>query len=86
MQLRLSQDEAWSLMTVITSHIVDRSGISQDGKQAVRRWRNARAEGSPAMIELADGINGTLAAYLGEKLDRTIRRKGRYVKAKEKAR
>ena len=84
MQLRLDQDEAHSLMTVVTSYVIDNAGVSQAAKQAIRRWRTEREQGTLAMDALADGINGSLGAYFEEKTDRTVRRKGRYISSKER--
>lgn len=80
MNVTLSDDEAWSLMTVITSYVIDNSGVSQDGKQRIRRWRTDRAQGTPAMSDLAEGMNDALAIHIGERTDRQVRRKGRFVR------
>jgi hypothetical protein len=82
MQLILDQDEAWSLMTAATSFVIDRSGISADGKQRLRKWRTARAENTVEMAELTAGMNAALGAFLDEQTNRQIRRKGRYTRAK----
>jgi hypothetical protein len=84
MQIILELDEAWSLMSVITSHVIDKSGVSQDGKQAIRRWRTARGSGTVEMDELAVAMNGALGTHLDEKTARTIRQKGRYQSVREK--
>lgn len=83
MQLILETDEAWSLMTAITAYVIDHSGISQEGKQKVRRWRTDRAEGTVEMDDLAVAMNEALGTYLDEKTERKIRRKGRYISTKE---
>jgi hypothetical protein len=83
LQLILETDEAWSLMTTITAYVIDHSGISQEGKQKVRRWRTDRAEGTVEMDELAVAMNEALGTYLDEKMERKIRRKGRYISTKE---
>jgi len=83
MQVILDVDEAWSLMSVITSYVVDNSGVAQDGKQKIRRWRSDRAEGTVAMDGLAVAMNEALGTYLDERMDRTIRRRGRYMSTKE---
>lgn len=86
MQVVLETDEAWSLMTVIASYIIDHSGVSQDGKQKIRRWRQDRGEGTVEMDDLAEAMNKSLGTYLDEKARRTIRRRGRYISTKEAAR
>jgi len=83
MYVILESGEAWSLMSLITSYIIDHSGVSQDGKQKIRRWRSDRAEGTVEMDGLAVAMNEALGTYLDERMDRTIRRRGRYMSTKE---
>jgi hypothetical protein len=82
MQVILDPDEAWSLMSLITSYVIDNSGVSQDGKSRIRRWRTDRAAGTVEMDDLAVGMNQAIGTYLDEKTSRTIRRKGRYERTK----
>ena len=86
MQIVLETDEAWSLMSVITSHVIDSSGVSPDGKSAIRRWRTDRAVGTVEMDDLAVAVNESLGTYLDEKTTRMVRRRGRYISTKETAR
>jgi hypothetical protein len=86
MQIVLETDEAWSLMSIITSYVIDHSGVSQDGKAKMRRWRSDRALGTVEMDDLATAFNEALGTYLDEKTARMIRRRGRYVSAKDTAR
>lgn len=86
MQIVLETDEAWSLMSIITSYVVDHSGVSQDGKAKMRRWRSDRALGTVEMDDLATAFNEALGTYLDEKTARMIRRRGRYVSTKDTAR
>ena len=79
MQVILEKDEAWSLVSLITSYIIDNSGLSQDGKQRVRGWRTDH-DGTPALEGLASAINESLGAYGAEKTTRQIRKKGRFAK------
>jgi hypothetical protein len=85
MQIIMETDEAHSLMSVITSYIIDRSGVSQDAKAKLRKWRTDRALGTPAMDELAARMNEALGTYIDDKTARTIRRKGRYITARDRA-
>jgi len=84
MQIILELDEAWSLMTLITSYVIDSSGISQEAKQAIRRWRTDRASGTVEMDRLAVAVNESLGTYLDEKTARMVRQKGRYQSVREK--
>ena len=83
MQIILETDEAWSLMSVITSYVIDDSGLSQDGKSKIRRWRNDRSLGAVEMDDLGVAVNEALGTYLDEKTTRMIRRRGRYISTRE---
>jgi hypothetical protein len=85
MQIILEVDEAWSLMSVITSYVIDKSGVSQNGKQAIRRWRTDYASGNVEMDQLTVSMNEALGTYLDEKTARMIRQKGRYQSVREKS-
>ena len=85
MQVLLETDEARSLMSMIASYVIDHSGVSQDGKAKVRRWRGDRALGTVEMDDLAVAFNEALGTYLDEKTARMIRRRGRYISTKETA-
>lgn len=85
MQIILEADEAHSLVTLITSYAIDKSGVGPDGKQAIRRWRTARDQGTPAMAALAEEMNAALGGFIDEKTNRVVRNKGRYVRKKETA-
>lgn len=86
MQIVMEPDEANSLMSVITSYVIDRAGLSQDGKQRVRKWRTDRPVGSTGMAAVAVAMNEAIGAYIEEKTDRQVRRKGRYTRARETTR
>lgn len=84
MQVILEKDEAWSLVSLITSYIIDNGGVSQDGKQRIRSWRSDH-DGTPKLEELVAAINESLGAYSDEKTTRQIRKKGRFVTRREAA-
>jgi hypothetical protein len=84
MQIILETDEAWSLMSVIVSQIIDHSGVSSDGKTAIRRWRSDRALGTVEMDEVALAMNEALGTFMDEKATRMIRQRGRYISTKER--
>jgi hypothetical protein len=83
-QVRLEPDECWSLMTVIASYAIDSAGLSQDGKQKVRRWRTDRAQGTPAMEDLAAAMNESFGGYMDERTNR-VKRGKRYVRKRAQA-
>lgn len=79
MQVIIDGEEAWSLMSIIVSQMIDKAGLSQDGKAKLRRWRQDRASGTVLMNDLAVELNEALGSSLDEKTYRLIRRKGGYV-------
>lgn len=83
MQVILDADESWSLMTLIVSQMIDKAGVSSEGKAKLRRWRTDRASGTAEMAGLAIDINEALGSVLDEKTTKLIRQKGRYVSSKE---
>jgi hypothetical protein len=83
MQVILETDEAWSLMSLIVSQIIDHAGASPDGKVALRRWRTDRAVGTVEMDDLALALNEALGNTIDEKTTRMIRRRGRYISSRE---
>jgi len=83
MQILMDTDEANSLMSLITSYVIDHADLSQEGKQAVRKWRTGRSIGSTAMANLAVAMNQALGAFIEERTDRQVRRKGRYARVRE---
>ena len=83
MQISMETDEANSLMSVIASYVIDHSGISQDGKGRLRKWRTDRPAGSPEMDALAVAMNRALGSYIEEKTDRQVRQKGRFTRVRK---
>lgn len=83
MQIIMDVDESWSLMTAMVSQMIDKAGLSSDGKAKLRRWRTDRATGTGQMADLTVAMNEALGSTLDEKTTRLIRRKGYYVSTKD---
>lgn len=79
MQLILEADEAWSIMTLVVSQVIDTVELSDAGQAAVRRWRSDHAEGTELMGRLAEAMNEALGNQIDERTRRRIRRKGGYI-------
>ena len=82
MQVIIETDEAWSLMSLIVSQIIDNAGVSAAGKAALRRWRTDRAVGTMEMDDVALALNEALGNIIDDKTTRMIRRRGRYVSSR----
>jgi len=74
----LEEPEAWSLMMLVSAVAIDNADISEEGKEAIRRWRSERGEGSPELEQLTDEINEAINARLDEKFTRRVKHRGRY--------
>ena len=79
----LEEPEAWSLMMLVSAVAVDNADLSDDGKEAIRRWRSDRPEGSPALAKLTDDLNKAINAHLDAKFLRRVKSKGWYETVKK---
>lgn len=84
MYVILQADEAWSIMTLVVSQVMDGVELSSEARAAVRRWRSDRAEGTALMDDLAEGMNDALGTIVDERTAKLIRRKGRYVSTRHR--
>jgi hypothetical protein len=83
MQVILDSDEAWSVMSLVISQVLDQVDMSEEGKAAVRRWRGDRVDGTAEMSDLAVTMNEALGTTLDERTQKLLRRKGWYVSTEE---
>jgi len=83
MRVILEPDEAWSIMTLVVSQVLDGVELSAEAQKEIKRWRTERAEGTAEMSELTVGMNEALGTVLDERTTRLIRRKGWYVSSKD---
>jgi len=83
--LILEADEAWSIMMVVVSQVLDGVELSDQGRAAVRKWRADHAEGTESMHLLAEELNDALGTYIDDRTRKLIRRKGRYVSTAERS-
>ncbi len=83
-RLILEADEAWSLMTLAVSQVLDGAEISDAGREAIRKWRSERADGTEAMNTLAEEMNEALGNVVDERTRKLIRRKGRYISSADR--
>ena len=79
MQVILETDEAWSIMSLVVSQVLDQVDLSEEGKEKVKRWRGDHIDGTAEMAELTVSMNEVIGSVLDERTQRLIRRKGRYI-------
>jgi hypothetical protein len=72
------EPETWSLMMLVSSVAIDNAEISEEGKEAIRKWRNERRETSPEVEALTIDLNKALNAYLDAKFMRRVKNRGWY--------
>lgn len=74
----LEEPEAWSLMMLVSAVAIDNADISNEAKDAIRRWRSEHGEGSPELSALTDAINGAMNKHLDTKFMRRVKSRGWY--------
>jgi hypothetical protein len=85
MQVILESDEAWSIMALVVSQVIDQVELSDEARAALRKWRTNREDGTAEMADLTVSMNEAIGTVLDERTTRLIRRKGWYVSTKEEA-
>jgi hypothetical protein len=83
MQIILDTDEAWSIMSLVVSQVLDQAELSDEGKATLRRWRTEHNEGTAEMSELTVSMNESIGTVLDDQTARLVRRKGYYVSTKK---
>jgi hypothetical protein len=73
----LEEPEAWSLMMLASAVAIDNADISEEGKEAIRRWRSECREGSELLGGLTDSINRALNARIDAKFLRRVQSRGK---------
>lgn len=79
----LEEPEAWSLMMLVSAVAIDNADISEEGKEAIKRWRSDRAEKTPELADLTDALNDALNQHIDEQLSRRVKHLGRYQKVRK---
>ncbi len=72
----LEEPEAWSLMMLVSAVAIDNAGISEEAKEAIRRWRSDRNEKSPELKKLVDTLNTAMNATIDAKFMRRVKLAG----------
>ena len=78
MIILLEEPESWSLMMLVSALAIDNAEISEEGQEAIRRWRSELQETSEEMTELTEAINKAINSHLDAKFLRRVKSRGRY--------
>jgi len=73
----LEEPEAWSLMMLVSAVAIDNAEISEEAKDAIKRWRSDRSEKSPELQQLTEDLNVAMNAHLDAKFMRRIQTRGK---------
>lgn len=79
----LEEPEAWSLTMLVSAVAIDNADLSDDGKDAIRRWRSDRPETSTEMQKLTEELNKAINAHLDTKFLRRVKSRGWYETVKK---
>ena len=86
MQIILNKEEAWALMMLLSSQVMDGAELSEDGKAAIRRWRSNRNMGDSEMDDLTIEFNEALGTVLDERMRKLLRRGSMYISSDDELR
>ena len=73
----LEDPEAWSLMMLVSAVAIDNAEISEEAKDAIKRWRSDRNEQSKELQQLTENLNVAMNAHLDAKFMRRIQTRGK---------
>jgi len=76
MIILLEEPEAWSLMMLVSAVAADNAELSEEGKDAIRRWRSEHQEGTEIMARLTDDLNVAMNAHIESKFIRRVKTRG----------
>lgn len=72
----MEEPETWSLMMLASAVAIDNADISDEGKEAIRKWRSACKEGTDQLGELTDAVNKAINGRLDAKFLRRVKSRG----------
>jgi hypothetical protein len=78
----LEEPEAWSLMMLVSAIAIDNASLSDEAKEAIRRWRSDRDDKSAELAALTDAMNKAINDEVDAKFLRRIKQRGWYETAK----
>ncbi len=72
----LEEPEAWSLMMLVSAVAIDNADLSEEAKEAIRRWRSDRPETSIDLQKLTDALNKAMNGHIDAKFMRRVKLSG----------
>lgn len=76
MNVILNVDEVHTVLTLVTSQVLDHVDLSDEAKEAVRNWRRDHALGGGDLDEFVVVFNEAIGNHLDDRTTRMLRRRG----------
>ena len=76
MNVILNVDEVHTVLTLVTSQVLDHVELSDEAKEAVRNWRRDHALGGGDLDEFVVVFNEAIGNHLDDRTTRMLRRRG----------
>jgi len=70
------EPEAWSLMMLVSAVAIDNADLSNEARDAIRRWRSENGEKSPGIQGLTDEVNKAINAHIDARFLRRVKQTG----------
>lgn len=77
MNVVLNTDEAYVVLSLVTSSVIDHADISEGAKEQVRDWRRDHPLGSIDLDEFTERLNDAIGNFIDERTRRMMRQRGK---------
>ena len=77
MNVVLNVEEVYTVMSMVTSQVLDHVDISKKSKDAIRQWRQSHDVNTTDLDEYAEVFNEALGTLIDERTTRMLRRRGK---------
>jgi hypothetical protein len=77
MNVILNVEEVHTVISLVTSQVLDHVELAEKSKDAVRRWRQERDLDTTGLDQYAEAFNQALGNLIDERTTRMLRRRGK---------
>jgi hypothetical protein len=77
MNVVLNTDEAYVVLSLVTSSVIDHVEVSDETKELVRGWRRDHALGSVELDGFTERLNEAIGTFIDERTRRMMRQRGK---------
>jgi hypothetical protein len=86
MNVILNPREVSAIVSLVTGKVLDDAGLSDEGKAALRAWREDLVPGRKPLGPFADAFNDALMDHIERSTARRYRKRGYFVRETERER